>query len=63
MYLYSSFSILFHYNLLQDIEYSYLCYTVNLCCLQIGFDLAISQSTKPKFSLIKILNLISTFFL
>ena len=25
--------ILFHYSLLQDTEYSSLCYTVGLCCL------------------------------
>ena len=29
------FQILFHYRLLQDIEYSSLCYTVNSCCLSI----------------------------
>ena len=27
------FQILFHYSLLQDIGYSFLCYTVNPCCL------------------------------
>ena len=27
--------ILFHYSLLQDIEYSSLCYTVGPCCLSI----------------------------
>ena len=27
------FQILFHYSLLQDIEYSSLCYTVGPCCL------------------------------
>ena len=26
---------LFHYDLLQDIEYSSLCYTVGPCCLSI----------------------------
>ena len=26
------FQIIFHYRLLQDIDYSALCYTVNLCC-------------------------------
>ena len=25
------FQIIFHYKLLQDIEYSFLCYTVNPC--------------------------------
>ena len=29
------FSILFHYSLSQDIEYSSLCYTANPCCLSI----------------------------
>ena len=29
---YISFEIIFHYRLLQDIDYSSLCYTVNLCC-------------------------------
>ena len=33
MYIYSD--ILFHYGLLQDIEYSSLCYTVGPCCLSI----------------------------
>ena len=32
-YAYISFHIIFHYRLLQDIDYSSLCYTVNLCCL------------------------------
>ena len=27
------FEIIFHCRLLQDIDYSSLCYTVNLCCL------------------------------
>ena len=29
------FHVLFHYGLLQDIEYSSLCYTVGPCCLSI----------------------------
>ena len=29
------FSDFFHYRLLQDIEYSSLCYTVGLCCVSI----------------------------
>ena len=29
------FSILFHYSLLQNIQYSSLCYTVSPCCLSI----------------------------
>ena len=31
MHVYILFPILFHYGLLQDIEYSPLCYTVGLC--------------------------------
>ena len=27
------FNILFHYGLLQDIEYSFLCYAIGPCCL------------------------------
>ena len=30
---YIIFKIIFHYRLLQDINYSYLCYAVNLCYL------------------------------
>ena len=33
--LYILFQILFHYRLLQDIDYSSLCYTVGPCCLPI----------------------------
>ena len=29
------FQIIFHYRLLQDIEYSFLCYVVGPCCLPI----------------------------
>ena len=29
------FHIRFHYRLLQDVEYSFLCYTVGPCCLSI----------------------------
>ena len=35
LYLNTLFYILFHYGLLQDIEYSSLCYTVGPCCLSI----------------------------
>ena len=35
MYVYILFHILFRYRLLQDIEYSSLCYTVDPCCLSI----------------------------
>ena len=34
---YISFHILFHYSLLQDAEYSFLCYTVGPCCLCIVY--------------------------
>ena len=34
-YIYIFFQIIFHYKLLQDIEYSSLYYTVNPCCLSI----------------------------
>ena len=33
MHTYTFFHILLHYSLLQHIEYSSLCYTVNPCCL------------------------------
>ena len=33
--IYTLFQILFDYRLLQDIEYSSLCYTVGVCCLSI----------------------------
>ena len=32
-YIYVIFQIIFHDRLLQDIDYSSLCYTVNFCCL------------------------------
>ena len=32
IYVYILFQILFHYTVLQDIEYSSLCYTVGTCC-------------------------------
>ena len=35
IYVYILFHILFHYGLLQDTEYSSLCYTVGPCCLSI----------------------------
>ena len=35
IYIYILFHILFNYGLLQDIEYSSLCYTVGPCCLSI----------------------------
>ena len=33
VYTYIIFEIIFYYRLLQHIDYSSLCYTVNLCCL------------------------------
>ena len=35
IYGYIPFHILFHYDLLPDTEYSFLCYTAGLCCLSI----------------------------
>ena len=35
IYIYVLFQIIFHYRLLQDTEYSSLCYTVGPCCLSI----------------------------
>ena len=35
MHIYILFQILFHYRLLQDTEYSSVCYTVGPCCLSI----------------------------
>ena len=35
IYIYILFQILFHYRLLQDTEYSSLCYTGGPCCLPI----------------------------
>ena len=32
-YTYIVFEIIFHHKILQDIDYSSLCYTVDLCCL------------------------------
>ena len=35
IHIYILFHIIFHYGLSQDIEYSFLCYTVGPCCLSI----------------------------
>ena len=35
IYIYILFQTLFHYRLLQDIEYSSPCYTVGPCCLSV----------------------------
>ena len=34
LYIYILFHFLFHYGLSQDIEYSFLCYTIGPCCLE-----------------------------
>ena len=47
MYIYIIFCIPFHYGLLQDIEYSSLCYTVGPCCLSI-FYIVVCVSANPK---------------
>mgnify|MGYP000173797179 CR=1 FL=1 len=39
LYIYIIFEIIFHYRLLQDIEYRSLCYTVNACYLSISYTL------------------------
>ena len=44
---YCFYFILFQYGLLQDIEYSSLCYTIGPCCLSIPN----SQSSSPQLSL------------
>ena len=46
-----SFQMLFHYRLLQDIEYSSLCYTVGLCCLSIFYIVVIIKLLIYPFSL------------
>ena len=40
------FQILFHYSLLQDIEYGSLCYTVGPCCLSILYTVVLSANPK-----------------
>ena len=39
IYIYILLQILFHYRVLQDTEYSSLCFTVGPCCLPILFNL------------------------
>ena len=34
-YMYTTFQILFHYRLLQDTEYRFLCYTIGPRCLSV----------------------------
>ena len=51
-YIYILFPILFHYGLLQDIEYSSLCYTVGPCCLSVLYTVVcICSSQTPNLSL------------
>ena len=33
IYTYAILQVIFHHGVLQDINYSFLCYTVNLCCM------------------------------
>ena len=42
IYIYVLFQILFHYRLLQDIEYSSLCYIVGPCCLSLLCTVVVS---------------------
>ena len=52
IYMYVYFQILFHYRLLQGIEYSSLCYTTNLCCLStLYIVVCICSSHIPNLSL------------
>ena len=49
---YALVHILFHYGLLQDSEYSFLCYTVGLCWLSVKYTIAcMCQSQSPNLSL------------
>ena len=51
-YIFILFHILFHYDLLQDIEYSSLCYTVGHCCLSVLYILVcICLPQTPNLSL------------
>ena len=49
VYLYILFQLLFYYRLLQDTEYSSLCYTVGPCCLSINPKLLIYPSPASPF--------------
>ena len=47
--LYICFHILLHYGLLQNIEYSALCYTVGVCCLFVIYiTVCICEPQTPK---------------
>ena len=58
-----SFQIIFHYSLLQDIEYGFLCYTVGSCGLSILYIEVCFCKAKipnlPPLSLLVTLNLFS----
>ena len=46
------FQILFHYGLLQDIDYTSLCYIVGACCLSILYIVVcVYESKTPNLSL------------
>ena len=46
------FQILFHYGLLQDIDYTSLCYIVGACCLSILYIVVcVYESKTPSLSL------------
>ena len=47
--IYILFHILFHYSLLQDIEYSFLCYTVWPCCLSILYVVVCIYSSQTPY--------------
>ena len=47
IYIYIILQILFHYQLLQDIEYNSLCYTVSLCCLSILYVVVVCAQSCP----------------
>ena len=52
IYIYILFQILFNYRLLQDTEYSFLCYTLGSCCLSILYIVVCScESPIPNLSL------------
>ena len=52
IYTYIPFQFLFYYRLLQDIEYSSLCYTVGSCCLpSLYIIVCICSSQTPNLSL------------
>ena len=59
-HIYMYICILFHYGLLQDIEYSSLCYTVGPCCLLILCIIVCTcQSQTPNLSLSSLFPLVT----